>query len=141
MINWANGFILVYSITRKKSFQDIQQIMKEIKRNKGQEKKVPIFICGNKVDLSHKRMVSLKDARNWSSQHRYVLYELSALTWDQTEAVTHMFNRLAVEILRYKEHERMLERRRRTVAVGCLDREGHVVKRTKKKQVVRTKTL
>ena len=52
----GHGFIVVYSITAMRSFNDIITRRDQIVRVKGTEQ-VPILLVGNKVDLAHNREV------------------------------------------------------------------------------------
>ena len=53
----GHGFIVVYSITAMRSFNDIVTMRDQIVRVKGTEQ-VPILLVGNKVDLAHNREVA-----------------------------------------------------------------------------------
>ncbi|XP_038669667.1 si:dkeyp-59c12.1 [Scyliorhinus canicula] len=64
-VQWADGFVLVYSICDRASFNVVQQQIQFIKSMKdypGSER-APIVIVGNKRDLCHRRMVSSEEGR------------------------------------------------------------------------------
>ncbi|XP_060709080.1 ras-related and estrogen-regulated growth inhibitor-like protein [Hemiscyllium ocellatum] len=64
-IQWANGFVLVYSICDRASFNIVQQqiqVIKSMKHYPGIDT-APIIIVGNKRDLCHQRMVSSQEGR------------------------------------------------------------------------------
>ena len=56
-IREGQGFVLVYAITSKESFQDVRRIRNQILRIK-KCNDVPIILVGNKSDLGSERMVS-----------------------------------------------------------------------------------
>lgn len=55
----GEGFILVYSITSRRSFEDMTEIHQQILRVKDRDC-FPAVIVGNKCDLEHQRQVSTK---------------------------------------------------------------------------------
>ncbi|GCB70053.1 hypothetical protein scyTo_0005599 [Scyliorhinus torazame] len=64
-VQWADGFVLVYSICDRASFNVVQQQIQFIKSMKdypGTER-APIVIVGNKRDLCHQRTVSSEEGR------------------------------------------------------------------------------
>nr|XP_033776978.1 ras-related and estrogen-regulated growth inhibitor-like protein isoform X1 [Geotrypetes seraphini] len=79
-IQWADGFVLVYSICDRASFSIIHQKVQVIKAAKeylGLEK-VPIVIVGNKRDLHHRRTVSSEEGRLLALSLDCEFYEVSA---------------------------------------------------------------
>lgn len=61
-INSSDGFILVFSITDKESFEVCKSRYERIKLNKGNNFRV--ILAGNKADCSEKRTVSYEDAKS-----------------------------------------------------------------------------
>ncbi|XP_043387091.1 ras-like protein family member 11A isoform X2 [Chelonia mydas] len=53
-VKWAEGFLLVYSITDYSSYQSIRPLYQHI-RKVHPDSKIPILIVGNKGDLLHAR--------------------------------------------------------------------------------------
>ncbi|KAG9489157.1 hypothetical protein GDO78_005253 [Eleutherodactylus coqui] len=79
-IQWADGFVLVYSISDRASFNIICQTIQLIKASKdclGPEK-LPIVIVGNKRDLHHLRTVSSEEGRLLALSMDCDFYEVSA---------------------------------------------------------------
>ncbi|XP_020633091.3 ras-related and estrogen-regulated growth inhibitor-like protein [Pogona vitticeps] len=64
-LRWADGFLVVYSISDRASFhvarQQLQWIQ-QLKRKSG-ARKVPVILVGNKRDLQHRRAVSSEEGR------------------------------------------------------------------------------
>ncbi|MBN3307774.1 RERGL protein, partial [Amia calva] len=79
-LQWADGFVLVYSICDRASFNSISKQIQSIKAVKdylGAEK-VPIVIVGNKRDLHHRRTVSSEEGRLLALSTDCAFYEVSA---------------------------------------------------------------
>ena len=77
-INSSDGFILVYSIDDKESFDSTKKRYERILKLKGEEK-VSIVIAGNKCDLEDKRKVSREEAENFCASNKIIFLETSAL--------------------------------------------------------------
>ncbi|XP_026860359.1 ras-related and estrogen-regulated growth inhibitor-like protein isoform X2 [Electrophorus electricus] len=79
-LQWADGFILVYSICDRASFNNISKLLLSIKATKdyvGLEK-VPVVIVGNKQDLQHRRMVLSEEGWLLALSADCQFYEVSA---------------------------------------------------------------
>jgi len=76
----GEGFMLVYSITSRSSFDKINTIYQKIQRVKDTEEKIPIIIVGNKCDLEDYREVLIKDSLSYSSLINVPMFETSAKT-------------------------------------------------------------
>ena len=77
----AVGAVLVFDITDKKSFQDCQYWVDELRHNCQGEPKV--LLIGNKLDLvtesNASRAVSYEEARLFAAKHNFLYFESSAL--------------------------------------------------------------
>jgi len=62
----AEGCLLVYSITMKSSFVDVQEIIEQLFRVKDSES-VPIILVGNKCDMERERTVSREEGQKLAS--------------------------------------------------------------------------
>ncbi|WKY00994.1 hypothetical protein Q1695_015194 [Nippostrongylus brasiliensis] len=90
-----DGFILVYAIDDKKSFEIIQVIHDKIMETIG-DNKVPIVIVGNKVDLQHaSRTVTKEDGSKLAQKWKAAFIETSAK--DNT-AVQQIFDKMLHQI-------------------------------------------
>ncbi|XP_078539335.1 ras-related and estrogen-regulated growth inhibitor-like protein isoform X1 [Lissotriton helveticus] len=79
-MQWADGFVVVYSICDRASFNMIRHKVQHIKATKeylGLEK-LPIVIVGNKRDLHHRRTVSSEEGRLLALSMDCEFYEVSA---------------------------------------------------------------
>jgi Ras-related protein Rap-2C len=67
----GQGFVVVYSITSRQSFEDIKTMRDQILRVKNRSR-VPLLLVGNKCDLTSQREVTASDgaslARIWDAQ-------------------------------------------------------------------------
>ena len=79
----AHGFLLVYDITNKESFEKLQAHMDEIKTC-GPEK-MRCMVVGNKTDLESKREVSYDEGRAFAEEIGAGFWEVSAKNKDNIE--------------------------------------------------------
>ena len=77
-INSADGFILVYSIDNKESFESTKSRYDRIIRLK-EGQKVSIIVVGNKCDLEDKRQVSKEEVEKYCNEMNISFLEASAL--------------------------------------------------------------
>ena len=77
-INSSDGFLLVYSIDNKESFESTKKRYERILKLKG-DQKVAIVVAGNKCDLEESRKVSKEEAENFCLSNKITFMETSAL--------------------------------------------------------------
>jgi GTPase KRas protein len=86
----GKGFLLVYNITSKPTFEEIEMLREKIVRAKDTDK-IPIVIAGNKCDLAQNRQVGTKDgqalAQQWGEYCAF--FETSAKDKINNEEVFH----------------------------------------------------
>ncbi len=91
----ALGVVLTYGVNSKKSFQQLENWVVEIKEHANTDP--VIVLMGNKSDLD-KRKVTLKEAQTFCEQHGCAFaMETSAKTGDNVE---HAFSMLVEQIVR-----------------------------------------
>ena len=73
----GDGFLLVYSIISRHTFEEISQIREHILQSKDREY-APIVIAGNKCDLVNDRQVSTKEAKEMADFWQCPFFETSA---------------------------------------------------------------
>ncbi|KAH3727247.1 ras-related protein R-Ras2-like [Dreissena polymorpha] len=71
------GFLLVYSVTDKSSFDEIYKFHKQILRVKDRDE-FPMIMVGNKSDLDHQRQVPVEEAKKLADQLKISHIEASA---------------------------------------------------------------
>ncbi len=78
----AQGIMIVYDVTNKKSFDDLKFWVESINlQSKLTEdiENMPIILIGNKIDIPN-RVISKDTALNYSKEHNFDYYETSAKT-------------------------------------------------------------
>lgn len=76
--NGAHGAIIVYDISKRETFDNVENWLKEIKTHLNPEDTVQMLI-GNKSDLSDKRQVQLDEGQELAEKHDLFFMETSAL--------------------------------------------------------------
>lgn len=73
----GEGFLLVFAVTDRASFDEIYKFHRQILRVKDRDE-FPMLIVGNKADLEHQRVVTTAEAQNLSRQLKVPYIECSA---------------------------------------------------------------
>lgn len=89
----AVGALVVYDITKHKTFESLDRWLKELKDHADQN--VMVIIVGNKSDLRHLRTVSTEESKMFSEKHECSFIETSALDASNVEAA---FEQILTEI-------------------------------------------
>ena len=102
---------LVYEITKRKSFENISNWIKECKSNASEN--VLIVLIGNKCDLNEERQVTTEEGENLAKKYEISFYETSAKTGENVqEAFTEFLKNLSVkEIPKEVEEESNLRKK------------------------------
>ncbi|XP_075063744.1 ras-like protein family member 12 [Mixophyes fleayi] len=78
-LQWANAFLVVYSIDNKQSFEGCCQYLEIISQyNRGAVHETPVLLLGNKLDMERYRQVSIADGSGLASRHGCLFREVSA---------------------------------------------------------------
>ncbi|XP_023218894.1 GTP-binding protein Rit2-like isoform X2 [Centruroides sculpturatus] len=99
----GEGFIICYSITDRRSFEEAAEYKKQIERVRHSDS-IPIVLVGNKYDLEPMRKVSTEEGQALSRQLNCPFYETSAALRHFVDDVFHAL----VREIRKKEKERVL---------------------------------
>ena len=75
-VNKGDGFILVFAINDKESFDYIKNIKNKINEIKGEN--IPIILIGNKIDLKDEREIDEKDVKELIKKWNVEFIECSA---------------------------------------------------------------
>eukprot|EP01123_Difflugia_compressa_P000916 TRINITY_DN11039_c0_g1_i1.p1 TRINITY_DN11039_c0_g1~~TRINITY_DN11039_c0_g1_i1.p1 ORF type:complete len:188 (-),score=27.12 TRINITY_DN11039_c0_g1_i1:71-634(-) len=80
----GQGFLFVYSITSRFSFESLNELREQLLRVKDADR-VPMVLCGNKCDLVEERQVSKTDGLDLANQWKIPFQEASAYTRTNVE--------------------------------------------------------
>ena len=90
----AHGAVIVFDITRKESFDHIENWIKEVEEKCPD---IPIIIVGNKTDLEEERAVTLKEAEEKWGAKNYTVLESSARLGD---GVSDIYSIIAKQVMK-----------------------------------------
>ena len=79
----ARGGLLLYDVTRRRTFLNIDRWKEEAFVNIGKE--IPIVLVANKIDLVDSRAVNEEDGKAYAKEHGFIYVESSALTGENIE--------------------------------------------------------
>ena len=99
----ARGCLLVYDITKKVSFENVDRWISDIKSSA--EQNLSIILIGNKCDLENQRVVSKEEAEEKSQLYNMAFMETSALNGTNLERA---FNELIDNV--YKNNHQLFEK-------------------------------
>lgn len=101
---WADGILLVYSITDRKSFNYIRRVKSCL------QSETPVQLVANKNDLVHSRQVNSDEGEILAKDFDCKFYEVSAA--EHVDLVAEMFFDLCKEVLasKRKSKQSLLER-------------------------------
>ena len=92
--NGSNGFIILYDITSRESFNNINNWIQQIKDFVGDDLKCILF--GNKSDLNKERKVHINEGKELAKKYKFPFYEISAKDGTNIEKG---FNNILMNIL------------------------------------------
>ena len=80
----CQGILLVYDITNRSTFNDVDSFREECcrKRNSG---RIPVVLCGNKTDLAARRAVTTEEGKALADTFGWPFIETSARTGENVE--------------------------------------------------------
>uniref|UniRef100_A0A182J026 small monomeric GTPase n=1 Tax=Anopheles atroparvus TaxID=41427 RepID=A0A182J026_ANOAO len=93
-VQWADGLLLVYSITDRDSFNYIRKAKEELAGD------TPVALVGNKVDMVHLRQVSTDEGEILAKDFECKFFEISAA--EHVYQVAEAFLELCREVLTAK---------------------------------------
>lgn len=106
----GQGFLLVYSVTSRQSFDAIQSLYQLIMRSKNNDPSFPIVLIGNKADLISERQVTSEEGTRLANRLDLPYIETSAKTQLNVEA---SFRKLTSIVLKY-ENQRVQRMQNKT---------------------------
>ena len=100
----SKGAFVVYDISRKPTFENVDKWIRELKTNGSED--VLIMLVGNKSDLEDKREVQIDEVKKKAEQYKIAFCETSALDGKNIE---HAFDSLIDEIAKKVENDKVNE--------------------------------
>ena len=82
-IKKADGIMVIYDITNKETFKNVENWI--ICAKEEMKKNIPIYLVGNKADLEEDRKISYEEGKSLSEQYGLKFYETSCQTGDNVE--------------------------------------------------------
>ncbi len=80
------GVMLVYDVTKKKTFEDVKDWIDLISENiTSNNNNFTIILVGNKTDLEDDRKISYEEGEKLAKDYKYSFYETSALNGSNVE--------------------------------------------------------
>uniref|UniRef100_UPI00358F048E ras-related protein M-Ras n=1 Tax=Myxine glutinosa TaxID=7769 RepID=UPI00358F048E len=104
----GDGFLIVFSVTDKTSFEHVDKFHQLILRVKDKDS-FPMVLVANKVDLLHQRKISAEQGREMATKHKILYIETSAK--DPPLNVDKAFHDL-VRVIREQVPEKSKKRRK-----------------------------
>ena len=95
----AEGIILVYDLTKRETFEKINDWMTQIKNNT-RSNEISIVLLGNKKDMEEKRVVSFQEGKEIADQFGVKFFETSAF---DGSGINEAFEKLTEDIMSKKE--------------------------------------
>ncbi|KAG7473634.1 hypothetical protein MATL_G00098040 [Megalops atlanticus] len=110
-IKWGDGFLIMYSVTDRSSFESVSRLKRLIDHVK-QTLGIPTVIVANKCDMENGRVVRTEEGQALASDLRCNFYELSVA--EGTAAVETAFNQLVREVrMEFYRHLLAMDKRSR----------------------------
>ncbi|XP_046584397.1 ras-related and estrogen-regulated growth inhibitor-like [Haliotis rubra] len=103
VLRWADGFMLVYSVTSRKSYDILQDVRRKIEEAK-KAAHAPVIVVGNKADLAHVRQVTQDEGQKLAAEFSCAFLEVSAS--EDVLKVIEAFHILCKEIIEFKRRSR-----------------------------------
>ncbi|XP_076341546.1 ras-related and estrogen-regulated growth inhibitor-like protein [Tachypleus tridentatus] len=107
LLEGADGYVIVYSITDKRSFVKARELLKLLNEDFGEEGQPPMALIANKEDLGHYRVVCSKEGQRVTLIYpRCTFYECSAAR--EAQNVESAFQEILYQVFINKEQKRRL---------------------------------
>eukprot|EP01132_Coremiostelium_polycephalum_P003211 gene3211-4023_t len=74
----GQGFLIVYDVTSRQTFEEVSIFIDQIKRVKDTDEPIPMILVGNKCDLDNRREVSVTEGKELSKLYGCPFFETSA---------------------------------------------------------------
>eukprot|EP01130_Rhizamoeba_saxonica_P005566 TRINITY_DN2220_c0_g1_i1.p1 TRINITY_DN2220_c0_g1~~TRINITY_DN2220_c0_g1_i1.p1 ORF type:complete len:115 (-),score=23.28 TRINITY_DN2220_c0_g1_i1:56-400(-) len=109
----GDGFVVVYSITQRSSFAEVENLHNKLD---SLQEGLPVFLCGNKVDLEDEREISTEEGTEIAQKFEWGFMETTARSKEHVETVFTGISRLISE-QRNAGNEFVKDERRRSFCI------------------------
>ncbi len=115
-MKFGEGFLLVYSVTDRNSFQELESFVDTIQwvKETEQVKKVPIVLVGNKCDLVGLRQVPTEEGEAYANKLEVKFLECSAFTRQNVELAFFELVRIIRQTRTVVKGRKSTEKKKRT---------------------------
>ena len=86
LMKGADGILLMYDVTQRKTFESITYWVKSIKETKGEN--FPVVLIGNKCDLKEQKEISREEGESEAEKNGFLFFETSNKDWTNVEEAT-----------------------------------------------------
>ena len=100
----AHGIILIYDVTKRKTFDNLKNWIDTIKEEVSD--KVSVILVGNKIDNIDNRVVTTQEGQGIANEYNLQFYETSAKTGDNIDIAFNDLIKKVVDIFGKKEKKR-----------------------------------
>lgn len=108
-MNWADAFVIVYSICDTCSFERAKSLLDTIGKVRSNSY-IPVLLLGNKTDLEHRRTVGVEEGHQVALEYNCQYYEVSAA--ENYATINIAFQALLRDAKMNQQQKSMLKRRR-----------------------------
>jgi small GTP-binding protein len=91
----ARGGLLLYDVTRRRTFLNVENWKEEAFKNL--QKEIPLVLVANKVDLKDSRVVTTEEGEEYAKKNGFIYAESSALTGENVEEAYSNLCRIMIE--------------------------------------------
>ena len=95
----ADGIMLVYDISQRETFNNIQKWIDIIKEHND---KLPIILIGNKTDKKDERIVDILEGKKLAEDHNITFLETRALNGENIDKAFINFSNIVLDFLKNK---------------------------------------
>ena len=104
LMKGAEGIILMYDITKRKTFESITEWVESIKEAKGEN--FPVVLVGNKCDLKEEREIDKEEGENEAKKNGFLFFETSNKDGTNVEEATLALISKVVELRKKEEPQK-----------------------------------
>jgi len=91
--NGANGVLLCFDITNRKTFEKLNYWINELKEKLNLDE-LFIILIGNKIDKENEREISIEESKKFAKENNILYFEISAKT---NEGIKEMFDYVTIQ--------------------------------------------